>query len=90
MKEIPEDDSSISEISILPDGRVFVFGASQQLLEVFDMISPGNPAVRSRIDRIGAGNIEQEVEPKKEKEGEIRVRDAGRAVAADRTPPPLL
>ena len=45
-----EDDSSISEINILPDGRVCLFGASQQVLEILDAIPLGDPALRSRIE----------------------------------------
>ncbi len=45
-----EDDSTISEISILPDGRVCIFGASEQVLEILDAIPLGDPSMRSRID----------------------------------------
>ena len=45
-----EDDSSISEINILPDGRVCLFGASQQVLEMLDAIPLGDPALKSRIE----------------------------------------
>lgn len=45
-----EDNSSISEINILPDGRVCLFGASQQVLEVLDAIPLGDPTLRDRID----------------------------------------
>ena len=45
-----EDDSAISEISILPDGRVCIFGASEQVLEILDAIPLGDPSMRSRID----------------------------------------
>ncbi len=54
MKEIRvtvEDDSSISEINILPDGRVCLFGASQQVLEILEAIPWGDPALKSRIER---------------------------------------
>ena len=59
MKEIsvsPEDDSSISEINILPDGRVCLFGASQQVLEMLDAIPLGDPALRSRIECLRAAD----------------------------------
>ena len=57
MKEISvslEDDSSISEINILPDGRVCLFGASQQVLEILDAIPLGDPALKSRIESLPA------------------------------------
>ncbi len=49
-----EEDASISEINILPDGRVCLFGASQQVLEVLDAIPLGDPALRTRIDCLHA------------------------------------
>lgn len=63
MKEINvslEDDSSISEINILPDGRVCLFGASQQVLEILDAIPLGDPTLRSRIDCIRTDDVEHE------------------------------
>ena len=64
MKEISvslEDDSSISEINILPDGRVCLFGASQQVLEVLDAIPLGDPALRNRIDGLCTSDVQQAV-----------------------------
>jgi hypothetical protein len=52
-----EDDSSISEINILPDGRVCLFGVSQQVLEMLDSISLGDPALRNRIDSLRTGEM---------------------------------
>lgn len=43
------DESSISEINILPDGRVCLFGASQQVLELLDSILVGDQALKHRI-----------------------------------------
>jgi hypothetical protein len=54
-----EDDSSISEINILPDGRVCVFGASRQVLEVLDAIPLGEPALRDRIECLRAAEEQQ-------------------------------
>jgi hypothetical protein len=45
-----EDESSLSEISILPDGRVYLFGASRQVLELLQAIPLGDPALAERID----------------------------------------
>jgi hypothetical protein len=58
-----EDESPISEISILPDGRVCLFGASQQVLEVLDAISLGDPTLRSRIERLRTAHAQQATEP---------------------------
>ena len=46
------DDSSTSEINILPDGRVCLFGASQQVLEMLDVVLNGDPTLRDRVDRL--------------------------------------
>jgi hypothetical protein len=58
-----EDDSPISEINILPDGRVCLFGASQQVLEILDAIPLGDPALRSRIERLHTTDVQQAAEP---------------------------
>jgi hypothetical protein len=50
----PEDEPTISEINILPDGRVCLFGASQQVLEVLDAIPLGDLALKGRIERLHA------------------------------------
>ncbi|NLF08438.1 MAG: hypothetical protein GX594_10725 [Pirellulaceae bacterium] len=47
-----ENDSSISEINILPDGRVCIFGASQQVLEALDAMQLGDPSLSTRIDAL--------------------------------------
>jgi hypothetical protein len=50
MKSMPEDDSAITEITILPDGRICLFGASQQVLETLDAVVQGDPALKHRVD----------------------------------------
>jgi hypothetical protein len=45
-----EDEAAISEINILPDGRVCVFGASQQVLELLDAIPLGDASLQNRIE----------------------------------------
>ena len=58
-----EDDSSISEINILPDGRVCLFGASQQVLEMLDAIPLGDPALSSRIECLRTANLQPSTVP---------------------------
>jgi hypothetical protein len=58
-----EDESSISEINILPDGRVCLFGASQQVLEILGSIPLGDPSLKSRIERLYTTDVQQSVEP---------------------------
>jgi hypothetical protein len=41
-----EDETLVSEITIADDGRVFVFGASRQLLEILDALQPNDPRVQ--------------------------------------------
>jgi Tol biopolymer transport system component len=48
----PEDETAISEISILPDGRVCVFGASRQVIEALAVLDPDDSALRRRIERL--------------------------------------
>jgi hypothetical protein len=56
-----EGDSSISEISILPDGRVCVFGASRRVLEMLDAVHLGDPTLKDRIDCLYKdGDVEHE------------------------------
>jgi len=43
------DESAITEISIAPDGRVYVFGASAEVLEVMAGIAPGDRLLAQRI-----------------------------------------
>ncbi len=47
-----EDESSISEINILADGRICIFGASPQVLEILDAIPLGDPALRHRVEAL--------------------------------------
>ena len=48
----PEDEADISEISILPDGRICVFGASRQVMEALAVLNPDDPAFCRRIMRV--------------------------------------
>ena len=58
-----EDDASISEINILPDGRVCLFGASQQVLEMLDAILLGDPTLSSRIECLRTTDLQPSTEP---------------------------
>jgi hypothetical protein len=57
VKENPlkaDEETSISELTIAPDGRVFIFGASRQVLQLFDDLNLGDPALKRRIDHVRA------------------------------------
>jgi hypothetical protein len=47
-----DDETSITEITIAPDGRIYVFGASQGVLEVLDELALGDAAVRERVEHV--------------------------------------
>ncbi|MBM3966120.1 MAG: hypothetical protein FJ308_13805 [Planctomycetes bacterium] len=45
-----EEETSVTELEIMPDGRIFVFGASGQVLEILSLLqSPTDPTVASRL-----------------------------------------
>jgi hypothetical protein len=50
----PDDETAISEITILPDGRVFVLGASLQVLEILEVLSPEDAALKKRLKHAGS------------------------------------
>lgn len=71
-----EDDSSISEINILPDGRICLFGVSQQVLEALDAIPLGDPALSSRTERLTTAHVQRFAAPSEElPEADRRNRD---------------
>lgn len=44
-----DDETSITEISIASDGRIYVFGASQAVLEALDDLELGDRSVAERV-----------------------------------------
>lgn len=44
-----DEEASTSEITILPDGRVLVFGASDRLIGILSDLNPRDAAIRSRV-----------------------------------------
>jgi hypothetical protein len=45
-------ESAISEISVAPDGRVLVFGASRAVLEAIKACGCGGSELAQRLDRL--------------------------------------
>ena len=44
-----DDETNITDIELLPDGRIYVFGTSLEVLEVLDKLQGGqDPAVNLR------------------------------------------
>jgi hypothetical protein len=45
------DETNITDIELLPDGRVYVFGASAEVLAVLDELQCGSDSqIRQRLD----------------------------------------
>jgi hypothetical protein len=53
-----EDETAITEITIEPDGRVYVFGTSQPVLEVLGRLDPLSPRVRLLLKRRATCDVE--------------------------------
>ena len=48
------DESAMSEIAILPDGRVYLVAPSAEVLEMLDAISWQGEELKPRIERLDA------------------------------------
>lgn len=53
----PDEETALSEITILPDGRVFVLGASLQVLEILEVLSPDDAALKQRLKQAGEKEV---------------------------------
>jgi hypothetical protein len=54
--QLPEE-TCITEITIQPDGRIYVFGTSRKVLEVLEVLQPNDPKLNvllSHVRRIEA------------------------------------
>jgi hypothetical protein len=47
-----KDESTITEITIQSDGRVYLFGASREVLEILEGLAPTDPTVRRVLDHV--------------------------------------
>jgi hypothetical protein len=45
-----EDETRTTEITILPDGRICLFGASREVLEILGGMDLGDPALDQRLE----------------------------------------
>ncbi len=64
MEELLEDETTITEISIEPDGRVYVFGTSRQVLQLLQNLDPGDQKLArllSHVRAVEASRVEQTV-----------------------------
>jgi hypothetical protein len=49
-----DDETNITDIELLPDGRIFIFGASSEVLEVLSQLqNTADPAVAARLEKLG-------------------------------------
>jgi hypothetical protein len=47
-----DDETNVTDIDLLADGRICVFGASEEVLQVLDALQGGqDPAIRRRLVR---------------------------------------
>lgn len=49
--ELPEE-TRISEITIQPDGRVYVFGTSRKVLELLEVLQPNDAKLNVLLDHV--------------------------------------
>src|SRR5881394_2734679 len=69
MSELPDalidDETSMTELTIDPDGRVFVFGASRGVLEVLETLDPHDQRIATLLTHVRAApHPEQHVIPR--------------------------
>jgi hypothetical protein len=67
------DETNLTEIEILPDGRILLFGASREVLEVLDAVQSGrDPAVQSRLVQSGQSRLVQSGQSRLVQSGQTR------------------
>jgi hypothetical protein len=60
--EILQEETTITEISIRPDGRIFVFGTSRQVLDVLERLNPQSPVIRQILDGVRAQEAQKDAQ----------------------------
>ena len=53
-KVAADGETSLTEITIASDGRIFVFGLSGEVLEILAELCPNNPVLQARMSRLPA------------------------------------
>jgi hypothetical protein len=53
-RNVLQDETAMTDITIGPDGRVYIFGASMPVLEVLEAAGLGGENLRRRLDRLRA------------------------------------
>lgn len=52
--EILDEETAITEITFLPDGRICLFGASHQILELLGELNLGDTPLNARLASVHA------------------------------------
>jgi len=64
----PDDETAVSEITILPEGRIFGLGASRPVLEILATLGPEDAGLKRRLEHLGVreygGNLEKREDAK--------------------------
>jgi hypothetical protein len=60
-----EDETTLTEITLLPDGRVYVFGLSQPVLEILGELQSQDQRVRRLLEQTAINTSEPVVEEEK-------------------------
>lgn len=47
--DVCDEETAITEMTFLPDGRICLFGASRELLELLESINLGDPGLSARL-----------------------------------------
>jgi len=47
----PLDETNMTEITIQPDGRIYVFGASLPILQILQSLQPNDPRISAILGR---------------------------------------
>lgn len=48
-EDLSDDETAITELTFLPDGRICLFGASREVLELLGSLQLGDAALDSRL-----------------------------------------
>jgi hypothetical protein len=59
-KNVLSDETEITDVSIGPDGRIYVFGASAPVLEALAAAGLGGEILRQRIEHLRTSEDERE------------------------------
>lgn len=73
---IADDETRISEITILPDGRIYVFGMSRQVLEMLGELRLADPGLRQRIEQVRRCSASNASSTRGREEGSCDTRSA--------------